>query len=431
MNIWLLQIGEPLPLEPHVRILRTGLLAEKFSERGHTVHWWASTFEHQRKIMLFEKDRDVQLRNGLTLHLLNGGGYRANISLARYIDHFVISKKFRHRAPQYPPPDIILASVPCHRLAFEGMRFARQKNIPFVVDVRDPWPDTFLDHISGKILHWLASQTLKVDFACLRHALQGATALVAMSRGILQWALDKIGRPANQWDRVFFLGYKSAQNSFNNISEENNKIPPWLQGREHLKLLIFFGTFGHSYELQLVVAAARRLLANGRNDLFFVLAGTGEQMAALQREASILPNVFLPGWLTRKEIAVLLRSAYVGLAPIQAVKNAAPNKIFEYFSAGLPIISSLEGEMAELIDQNRLGLNYRPGDLEGLCGCIEKLLDNRALRDEMAANALVFFRNHGDADKIYSEYADHIERLVEARQRGLFSSSSRPFSHEP
>jgi glycosyltransferase involved in cell wall biosynthesis len=105
--------------------------------------------------------------------------------------------------------------------------------------------------------------------------------------------------------------------------------------------------------------------------------------------------------------------AYAGLVPCQSVKDAMPNKPFEYLSVGLPLINSLEGEMAELIDQHGFGLNYFPGDLEGLCVCIERLAADRGLHDEMSRKSLEFFKKYGDADKIYDEYAKHIEMIAE------------------
>ena len=56
MHIWLIQIGEPLPLGNRTRLMRTGLLAEQFLARGHTVLWWASAFEHHRRTMLADRD---------------------------------------------------------------------------------------------------------------------------------------------------------------------------------------------------------------------------------------------------------------------------------------------------------------------------------------------------------------------------------------
>jgi hypothetical protein len=98
MNVWLTQTGEPLPLKPGVRKMRTGLLADKLVERGHVVRWWTSAFEHQRKVRLFESDQEIPLSPGLILQVLRGCGYSSNISLARYLDHRMIAGKFRSQA---------------------------------------------------------------------------------------------------------------------------------------------------------------------------------------------------------------------------------------------------------------------------------------------------------------------------------------------
>lgn len=95
-----------------------------------------------------------------------------------------------------------------------------------------------------------------------------------------------------------------------------------------------------------------------------------------------------------------------------------PNKVFEYCSVGLPLISSLEGEIATLINHYRFGINYQPGHVDGFCQAIETLVNNSNLHAEMSANALAFFNEYGDADKIYSACAEHIEKLVEFRKKG-------------
>jgi hypothetical protein len=109
MKIWLLEIGELLPLNPNNRKMRVGMLSEKFVERGHTVCWWVSAFEHQQKKMLFENDDEVTLSNGLTLQVLRGCGYRTNVSLSRYIDHRIIARKFRLLSKKMSLPDVIIA----------------------------------------------------------------------------------------------------------------------------------------------------------------------------------------------------------------------------------------------------------------------------------------------------------------------------------
>ncbi len=131
-----------------------------------------------------------------------------------------------------------------------------------------------------------------------------------------------------------------------------------MKGREDQKLLIFIGTFGDSYELELILEATKRFNKSGRTDICFIIAGAGEKYEMISRKASGLNNVVLLGWIEEKEINTLLKMGFAGLVPCRSVQNTMPNKPFEYLSAGLPLINSLEGEMAELVDKHGFGLNY-------------------------------------------------------------------------
>jgi len=248
----------------------------------------------------------------------------------------------------------------------------------------------------------------------LTFLLNNADSLIAVSKGYLKWGLDKIGRPERSFDKVFYLGYKNS-NARNLVNEdESSDLPDWLKGREEQKIFLFIGTFGISYELELILDAAEHFQKTKKSNICFVLAGTGDKSDLINKKAAGLQNVVLPGWIGQKEINRLLKKGYAGL--LSYVKDAPqglPNKSFEYLSVGLPLINSLEGEMAELVKQHRLGLNYLPGDLEGLCQSIERLTADRKLYDKMSKNALDFYQKYGDAEKIYDEYAEFIEKVTE------------------
>lgn len=417
MNIWLMQTGEPIPIKNGVRKMRTAVLADKLLERGHSVFWWASTFEHQQKIMVSKDDRNFDISERYTVRVLRGCGYRKNVSIARYIDHLIVALKFRAQSKKYPRPDVIVASMPDHLLAYEAARYAKNNNIPFIVDIRDLWPDIFLDRFKSMGLYGVGKIALALDFARLTFLLKNADSLVSMSKGILQWGLDKIGRPESLFDKVFYLGYKNS-NARNQVKEDESLyVSDWLKGREEQKIFLFIGTFGVSYELELIMEAAMRFSRLGRTNICFVIAGTGEKSDIIRKKAAGLQNVVLPGWIGKKEINALLKMGFAGLVPCRSVKDAMPNKPFEYLSAGLPLISSLEGEMAKLIDRHGFGLNYLPGDLEGLCASIERLASDSSLHNEMSRNALDFFGKYGDADKIYDEYVTHIEKIIKHHKK--------------
>ena len=92
MKIWLITIGEPLPLQEKQRLLRTGLLTNHLLDLGHDITWWSSTFDHIRKQHIVERTQQKQLSNKLKLILLKGNGYNKNISLARLYDHYILGQ---------------------------------------------------------------------------------------------------------------------------------------------------------------------------------------------------------------------------------------------------------------------------------------------------------------------------------------------------
>ena len=411
MNFWLLQTGEPLPLVPGVRKMRTGLLAETLLGRGHQVRWWASAFEHQRKFMQFNKDQEITNKDGCIFQVLKGWGYKTNVSFSRYLDHRLIAWKFRMLSRRFERPDGIIASLPCHHLAYEAVRYAKKKNVPIIVDVRDLWPDTFIDFLPGKAAKTIGKIMLWQDFLRVKDLLSKCDAISAMSNSVLNWALQKAGRPTSVWDRVFYMGYKKAEGN-------SSKPLAWLKGREAQKLAVYIGTFGNSYELSLILQAARILQEEGNDAICFVLAGTGDHEETLRKEACGLSNIIFPGWIDSEEIRKLLQRAWVGLVPCRSVTGAMPNKVFEYLSAGLPVISSLEGEMAESIQKFALGFNYRAGDLQGFIGIIKKLINNPGQRVELVQNAVSYFNENGNADQIYLKFAEHVENIVAHHKRG-------------
>jgi glycosyltransferase involved in cell wall biosynthesis len=260
---------------------------------------------------------------------------------------------------------------------------------------------------------------LRRDIMCSRVALTRADALFAVSYSYLKWGIDNGGRDTTEWNRVFYLGYPNIAKMSILEKESESAIPSLLQGNGHDKFIIFIGSFGVTYDFKPIIEVARRMLNVGRNELCFVLAGDGEQFEAVRKDAEGLSNVVLPGWINSKDIHYLLKKGYAGL--LSYTKDAPQSlsyKPFEYLSGGLPLISSLKGEMAELIDRHGLGLSYQAGNSEGLYKCIDMFLNNPGMRDEMSANASDFFMEHCDADKIYSDYSVHVEKLVKAYRTG-------------
>ena len=405
MNVWILKDGEILPIQEQPRKMRSWMIADALIARGHRVTWWASTFAHQLKRPLATEDRSVEVGRNFELRLIDAGSYRRNISLARYLHHRRLGRRFAAAAVTADAPDVIVTAFPVIDLAWAAVHYARERAIPVLVDVRDLWPDTFLEHVPSP-LRPLARLGLNRDFQQTAWTLAAADSVVAMSDGVLRWARAK-GRRVSTADRVFPIGHAGR-------SGPRPARPPYLGSASEL-VVAYVGAFGTAYELATVIDTARALWTDGIRDVRFVLGGDGEQAPQLRAASRDLGNVVFPGWLGDNDAAALLAHADIAVLPWRSIPDAMPNKLFDYLSSGLPVLSSASGELARLLAQTGAGWPYAPGDSVALRQLVMTLRADRALVQTAAAAAAELFARRFQAASIYGEYAAHIESIAASR----------------
>jgi len=411
MNVWLIKDGENLPIQPDARRMRTWMLAEALAGQGHQVTWWASTHSHQRKTLFFDEDRDVEIGPRFRLKLLHAGSYRKNKSIARLLHHSRLAAKFRRLAPSQLAPDVIVSAFPTIELAHESVGYAKARGIPAIVDIRDPWPDSIVDH-APHLLRAAARFAIRPLERKSRASFLGADSLVACSQGFLDWGLRNSGRVRRPADRVFYIGSAPLTDNSTGASRRIDELAERLAGKV---VFCFVGSFGHVYRLRLVCEAAAILEKQGLRNAHFVLAGDGQQYDKVAHAAKALGNVTVTGWLGASDVERLMARSQVGLAPIRQMPGCVPNKIFEYSQAGLPILSSLEGETAAILAKNGAGLTYAPEDREAFMALVTRLATDERLRREMAQNSASMFEQEFRAARIYDEYVRHVESVARAR----------------
>jgi glycosyltransferase involved in cell wall biosynthesis len=408
MNIWLVTIGEPLPVDSESKKLRTGMLAECLAARGHSVLLFASAFNHLKKQWAYEKERQVKLSENYEMKVLKGTGYKKNISLKRFIDHRIIAKKFSKLAPTLPKPDIIIASLPPHDLTYHAGRFASQNKIPLLIDIRDPWPDILLQK-APVLFSGLLRKILFREFYFARAAMRYADGLIATTSTLLDWGLKYAGRKKTDADRVIYLAQKVYKLSGSPKSIPSGDI-------ENKFNVIFIGTFAHYHNPLILARAARKLVSE--TGIHFIIAGSGQLKAELEKEAAGLPNITLTGWLNETEINFWLSKSKVGICPTPLYIDILPNKAGTYLSAGLPVISAFQGDLKDMMEEQNIGLYYPPNDANALAQCILKIYRDQKRYEQMSANAKKLFEEKFNADKTYEDYANHIEMIKANYSKG-------------
>lgn len=416
MRAWLIQIGEPLPIDgPNTRLFRVGLLGDLLARRGHEVVWWTSTFDHFTKKHRFPRDHSVAVQSKLTINLLHSIGYSHNVSVSRIVDHVQLGLKFRRRACREQRPDIIHCSFPTIDFSLAATSFGRRNAIPVVLDIQDMWPDVFIDLAP----HWgrpMAKGMVWPMYAMLAKCCRQATAITGMSPGFVDWGLSYARRPRTPWDRHFPFGYVRRQPPDPGIESATKYWAGLGLRRESAGFVVcFLGTIGRQFDLETVIQAAIRLKQQSAR-VKFVLCGDGDKLSHYRRMASGCDTVLFPGRVGFAELWTLMRLASVGLAPYRPTANFMcnmPNKMAEYLSAGLPVISSLPDGYADgLLKQHGCGMSYASGDAGGLVALIESLRRDPGMRAAMSSKALHLYEEQFNAEKVYGDMSAYFETIT-------------------
>lgn len=410
MNVWLMHVGEELVVDPNARPFRYGYLADALVQRGHSVLRWAPTFQHARKHQRFNRDTFVEVGPGHNNQFVYADGYRRNVSLARFRSYRRLATRFRHLAPKHERPDIIVSGIPSLDWCDAANDFGDSINAPVVIDVRDLWPDVFLTSVP-RALRPFARRALRPLYAQAERICQRATALTAVSQTYLRWGLGNARRERKTLDKVLPLGYSQQ------VEAASNRVERLANLREHgidyrKTICCFFGLFEKSYDLCTVVDAARRMQQAGRCDVQFVLCGSGGQYPKLRRRARGLNNVVFMGWVDQHTLAAVMSIAEIGLAAYTAdATQSLPNKPFEYMAGRLAVVSSLQGELADLLRAERCGDTYTAGDSHSLVQTIQNLLRDPASLDAKREQGHRLYVKQYSATNLAQQFAQHLETV--------------------
>ncbi len=408
MRVWLIQTGEPVPLSESVKRIRTALLASELASRGHHVVWWASSFDHGSRNFVAPGGSTHRLDDGIELRLLPALGYKNNVSLQRYIDHRYVARCFRKEIRRdLPIPDLIVAATPDYHIAAEAGEYATRKGIPYIVDLRDVWPDSIVEALPPGPLQTLGKVALSRDFSKLSRTLQRATGLIGMMQSMLDWGLSYAGRPQGSLDRVFYLGTAPSPMPDAAFAEDlKSRLGP----HEH-PTVVYIGTFGRFNHPEVILSAVEEICRQiPRPPFNVIIGGEGERYASIRSKYKHLPGIHFTGWLTAREIASALSIADLGVVPWSA-GIAFPNKAFSYLEAGLPFLHSAGGDLRQIAEEEGFGEFFEPGNSQMLAKQLLRLAKDPTTVSKMAQRASVSYARQFRSDTIYRHYADYLESI--------------------
>jgi glycosyltransferase involved in cell wall biosynthesis len=142
------------------------------------------------------------------------------------------------------------------------------------------------------------------------------------------------------------------------------------------------------------------------------IVGDGPMEPQVAQLASQINSVEVLGRRSREDVLALMRDAAVLVVPSRCYE-AFPVVLAEAYAAGLPVIASGHGSLGGLIDDERTGLLFRPGDAEDLAAKVMWALTRPRQLAEMRIEARAEFVAKYTAERNYSALMKIYERAME------------------
>ena len=177
---------------------------------------------------------------------------------------------------------------------------------------------------------------------------------------------------------------------------------------EGMPLLVYQGTIQEHRGLEAAVAAVARL-----DDIGLVIIGWGYHRPSIERlveRLGVRDRVRFLGPVPIDDLLDYTAGGTIGLCNIVGAslsyRTALPNKLFEYFMAGLPVIGSEGMEISSVIDETMAGVLVPPEDPDAIVVATTAILANYTEYSSAALVATSRYRWEAEESKLLEFYGD-------------------------
>lgn len=153
------------------------------------------------------------------------------------------------------------------------------------------------------------------------------------------------------------------------------------------------GSLGFIHNCKLILDAAIYIKKIGReNELKIIFIGDGAERKMLEemKVKNGLTNVEFLGLKPKEELFHWLNNSTATLFTTlnnETQNTSCPNKIFDSFAAGVPIIQTTTGWIKTLIENENCGVNVPPENVDALAHAMLEMCDSKNKNVEMSKNA--------------------------------------------
>ncbi len=304
-------------------------------------------------------------------------------------------------------PDVLIATSPQLLVGLSGLFVAKCRRVPFVFEVRDLWPESLQAvGVSGERspLVWALG---KVSALLYRQAAHIVVVTHSFKKHLeKEWGVSpgKISVVMNGVEHQLFRPENPDEEVIQEFALKDKFVASYI------------GTIGNAQGLETLISVGE-MLASTHPDVLLLVVGEGAEKENFQRaiEGRGLINLRVLPALPRARIPALLASSHVGLVLLkksELFKTVLPTKMLEYMSSGRPVISTVQGESASLLDEANGGICTEPEDPCALCQAICKLHADSTLREKYGRSGRSFIVSRLTRERTAEQYLVVLLRLL-------------------
>jgi len=370
---------------------------------------------YQSKLYAKENLDGISVHRHWTYITPNKGFVKKTIGHLSYFPSTVWSSK-RH----LEKPDVAIGSSPTLFAAIAAAYVSKRQRLPFIMEVRDLWPAIFVE-LGVLRNRKLIAGLEKIEMGLYRRATRVVTVTEAFRRNLINRGIPS--------EKVFTIP-NGAETGFWQPSQSTNNLRQRLNLTDKF-LVLYIGAHGISQALGTVLRSAAQL----RNQLRiqFVFVGEGAEKDQLMRQAAEqkLENVMFLDPVDKDAVRDFYASADVCLVPLRNIplfEGFIPSKIFEIMSMGRPIIGSVRGETASILQRTGGALVVEPENPKAISEAILHLYRNPDEAQVMGERSRKFVVEHYSRRALAQTYMDILKDAVaeyHSPQNGAVAVSAR------
>lgn len=248
---------------------------------------------------------------------------------------------------------------------------------------------------------------------CYRHSALASSTISAMSE--VHKHLHTFARQVD----IFIVLTEFARSKFIEAGLPPEKIvikPNFLDRTPELNFqrrkLLFVGRLSREKGVHVLLEAARKI-----PEITFDIAGSGPESESLKIMAEDygMKNVNFLGRLTPEQVLDRMRHA-IALVNPSTCYEGFPVTFVEAFAAGTPIIASNMGGMASIVEHEKNGLLFEPGNAEDLAQSCRKMAADDGAYQEMGSLARKTFEEFYTPETNFVQLMDIYRKAIAAKE---------------